>query len=402
MKAIKNETIEGKKLAIGHQPLVHLSPQDEELFRSFQSNLLSLISHELRTPLMGVLNALTLLEEQSDEHSEITSKELLNVARKNAIKLQHNLSSVLDLAAIESKNFHIRLREMNLSRLMEAKLKNFQPLFLEQEIKCELEKKFQADYVIKDETAEEITALADPQRLGRVLDLCFHVILSKIKQKSLLKITFTQTWIEMGFQLKEDCLTIWDEEWSKSLVAFQSGVSSPNSAFSGTIQSEQAFLTRSSEGLGAELWLIHEVLKLHSGSFLAERKNQFVKLTLLLPELNSLEGLRAALSSRLSQISPEQGGISSVVLVFVRPPKKWSMIELGMSIKKGLFRSSDSIYILNQENLIALILDDCKPEDVPKLLSRIQSQIGSDFSYSLSSCPRDGFDIEDLIAHARN
>ena len=49
--------------SVGHTPAVTLSPEQEQLFKSFQSNLVSLLSRELRTPLMGILNALASLDE---------------------------------------------------------------------------------------------------------------------------------------------------------------------------------------------------------------------------------------------------------------------------------------------------------------------------------------------------
>src|SRR5690242_1434214 len=68
-------------LAVGHHPRRTLSLQDEELYRAFQSNLLSLISHELKTPLMGILNALNILESGAGSFSV---PELVAMARRNA------------------------------------------------------------------------------------------------------------------------------------------------------------------------------------------------------------------------------------------------------------------------------------------------------------------------------
>src|SRR4051794_1670953 len=67
-------------LSVGHKPPATLSPQDETLFRAFQSNLLSLVSHELRTPLTGILNALSVLEEGAPS-GDFSAEELITMAR---------------------------------------------------------------------------------------------------------------------------------------------------------------------------------------------------------------------------------------------------------------------------------------------------------------------------------
>jgi len=107
-------------LGIGHQPARILDPQDTELFQAFQSNLLSLISHELRTPLTGIINALGVIDNEGT--SSEMGKEFLSIARRNAQQLNHSLSSLLDLAAIESGAFHVRFTEIDLRRLVQQRL----------------------------------------------------------------------------------------------------------------------------------------------------------------------------------------------------------------------------------------------------------------------------------------
>lgn len=241
-------------VAVGHEPARQLTPQDEVLFRSFQSNLLSLVSHELKTPLMGVLNALTLLEEQ-DLGGAFSVPELTVMAKKNALKLQSALASLLDLASLESKNFHVKLREVDLWRLVESKVKTLHSLLHGQELTISLE------CLLK----EGQTLLADPQKLGRALELALSYLLSRVQKKTELKISVAPLEISLEFDLKPNGEQAWDESWMQGLAGFQGGVGSPSSVFSGVLQSEQAFLSRTEEGLGSELLLIHEILKQHQG-----------------------------------------------------------------------------------------------------------------------------------------
>lgn len=107
------------ELAVGHADVgLRLQPQDAELFKAFQGNLLSLISHELRTPLTAILNSLSLLSEnETGAAIGMPRGEVLEMAYRNAQRLNQTLSSLLDLAALESGTFHIKLREVELQRL---------------------------------------------------------------------------------------------------------------------------------------------------------------------------------------------------------------------------------------------------------------------------------------------
>ncbi len=373
-------------VAVGHEPARQLTPQDEVLFRSFQSNLLSLVSHELKTPLMGVLNALTLLEEQ-DLGGAFSVPELTVMAKKNALKLQSALASLLDLASLESKNFHVKLREVDLWRLVESKVKTLHSLLHGQELTISLE------CLLK----EGQTLLADPQKLGRALELALSYLLSRVQKKTELKISVAPLEISLEFDLKPNGEQAWDESWMQGLAGFQGGVGSPSSVFSGVLQSEQAFLSRTEEGLGSELLLIHEILKQHQGKFESDRKGNKIKLRLIFPAFSSEQGLRAVLASRVSLISPEQGGVGAVSLGLIKVPEGLSPEELTFKIKKGLFRASDTVYALPEKNQVALILDDCKSQDAPLLLERLEKITGLEFKSGLSSCPQDGVDPEKLM-----
>lgn len=375
-----------ESLAVGHQPKHSLSPQDDALFRAFQSNLLSLISHELRTPLMGVINALTLLE-QKEQSSDFSKEELIAMAQGNALRLQRSLASLLDLVAIESGTFHAKLREIDLGRLIKSRSEINEPLLKNHKI------------ILNGQAG---ICLADPQKLSRALDLCFQIVVSKIEKFQPLYVELKGVEIQLKFQIQKGHESLWDEAWSKSLMGFQSGVTSPTSAFSEAVQSEKDFLTRTEEGLGSELLLIHEIMRLHQGKFESERKCDEIHLRLKIPQLSSVEILKAVLASRTEQLLPEKGSLSSLSLGMIEIPKKYQpgkyrVEEFTTLIKKGLFRASDSVYALPEQERVALVLEDCKPQDTPKLLERLEKTSKIKFRFGLSSCPEDSLDPSRLI-----
>ncbi len=371
-------------LSVGHSPSGALKPQDETLFRAFQSNLLSLISHELRTPLMGILNALGMLDEGLTT-SELSEAELIAMARQNAQRLSHALSSLLDLASLDSGTFKARLREVDLSKLVQSRYQARRSLFRDR--KLEVKEVLEAGAGVKP-------VLADAQRLGRAVELCLHVVASRAEMESKVVLRLTSTSMELEFVLTSGMEGHWESAWSQALAGHQGGVASPSSAFAGVMQSEQAFLTRMEEGLGSELMLVHEIARLHLGKFESQRMDRKVSLKLSFPELDSEEALQAVLASRAYQVSTELG---SVALVLIRVPETAQRAAWLTEIRRSLFRASDAVYELPKRGQIALVLDDCKPEDAPRLMERIKARLGRDVAFGAAQCPVDGLDPAMLL-----
>ncbi|MBY0471471.1 hypothetical protein K2X30_09915 [bacterium] len=382
-------------MAIGHEPSHSLSAKDAELFRAFQSNLLSLISHELKTPLMGVLNALTLLKEdfQSAGSSPIPRDELVDMAKDNADKLNRALSSLLDLAALESGLFHARLRELDFSRLVHNRVDANRSLLKTRKLTIE----------VREESAEKDLApvLADPNRLGRAVDLCFSALLPRTEEGTAVKVRIFPSEVSFQFYLQTGAEKAWEQSWSQSLAGFQGGVSSPSSAFAGTIQSEQAFLTRTEEGLGSEFLLIHEFMKLHQGGFKCKTLGRDVTLSLILPKFTNYEALKAVILARSSQMAPENGGLGSIAVGLLKVPDSSTAEVFRSEIRKFLFRSSDAVYALPEQGQVAVVLDDCKPQDVPELLQRLGTSMQKKFKFGVAVCPVDSSEPDQLIKIAQ-
>lgn len=362
------------------------------MFRAFQSNLLSLVSHELRTPLMGILNALGMLEEGGDS-GPLSSAELIRMARSNAQRLQQTLAALLDLAALESGTFHARLREVDLHRLVSSRVDAHRPMLGGRGVELDALS-----------VGGLSPVLADPQRLGRALELVFQIVVPRAAQGSKVEARLASTRFTLRFGLSAGMEGLWDEAWTHSLAGYQGGVAAPGSAFAGVMQSEQAFLSRMEEGLGSEFLLIHEILRLHGGAFTASREGGWVSLELELPSLSSEEGLKAVLASRAYEISTALG---TVALVLLEVPQGMDADRFTATVRKTLFRASDAVYSLRELGQAALVLDDCKPEDAPRLVARIRQQLvqelgqqlakGPSLRYGLAQCPADGHDPAMLL-----
>lgn len=347
--------------AVGHRPAGKFSKEDERLYQAFQSNLLSLISHELRTPLTGVLNSLTVLEENPNQPNQ---KEWLQTALKNAKRLQQNLTQLLDLAAIESGNFHLRLREVDLFKLLQA-LPNS----------------------IEIENQESTPILADPQKLSRAFELCLQVL--QPRSTGSMKFRISSNTVYLQAQIESEVKSAWDEAWLRALAGFQGGAFSPTSAFAGVVQSEEAFLSRTEEGLGSELILVHEMIRLHGAKLTFQNS---VELKFEFPKLSTQEALQTVLTSRAYAISSE---LASVAFVLIDVTDSFD--ETFQTIKKSLFRTTDAAYPLPSTSQVALVLDDCKSEDVSKFVERVFQKLGKSLPFGFAQCPTDGLDPSQLF-----
>jgi hypothetical protein len=165
----------------------------------------------------------------------------------------------------------------------------------------------------------------------------------------------------------------------------------------GLFQSEQKFLSRTKEGLGSEIALIGELLKAQGGVFSDTTKKDLMTLVLELPKLGAKEGLRAVISSRVFETST---GVGSLALAFVKIPEKMPLETFQAQIRGCLFRSTDAAYVIPDMACIAIILNDCKPEDAPKMLSRIERNLQRKLTYGYVTCPEEGADPDFLIGLA--
>lgn len=396
-------------LSVGHQPAGELSPQDQVLYRALQANLLSLISHELKTPLTGILNATALLEDADISFKSgargagsFSGHDLLIMLRQNADRLHRTLAMLLDLAAIESGTFRARLSEIVLERHLKARFTGKHKVIIDNH---------PISFSAGKSQETETHILADPRKLERALDLCLQIMVRRIMKGSNISIRIVVNEIQHKFIKFESAMDpskveLWNKDWLQGLAGYESGISSPSSpfasAFSGVLQSEQEFLRRQEEGLGSELILIHEIMKLQHGKLNSLIDEKRFTLTLEFPSLSSEEGLNAILASRMSRISDD---LHSVGLVLIQIPTVLELPDfsqkinqkINQKIRKTLFKTTDTVHSLPEQGLVALILDDCKAEDGLKVMKRITKVFNRGFAFGAAHCPTDTIESKMLI-----
>lgn len=334
-----------------------------------------MISHELRTPLTGILNSLRVLQEGAVPEG-FSQPELIDMAARNAERLHQTLAVLLDLAALDEGSFQVRLKEVDLGRVLSGRLDLFRAALAKKRI-----------HVTLAQEGEAMAILADPQKLGRAFELAFSLVSGSATPGKTIEILLREREAEFRFEIE----SAHAEEWQK---LFAEGERAPQSAFQAAHQSEQRFLSRPKEGLGSEFLLIHEIARRHQGSFRQQIRGASVHWIWNFPELSSEEALRNVLQSRAYRMASELG---SVALALVAVPKGQEVGDLRRRLRDALFRSSDAVYALPASRRIALVMDDCKKEDAPHLLRRIEKEIGQKLTTGVVCCPEEGSDPEYLL-----
>ncbi len=269
--------------AVGHQPAVEWTESQRQLFQSFQSNLVSLLSHELRTPLMSILNALSALDEQGAPLGSMSMPEALEMARKNARKLEGALSTVLDLAAWEAGVLQVHVGESSLDQcIRQSTLARLSPE--------------------ARQPGREAPILADPAKLSRALsrlqdfaESCGTGLRLETRPDHLI--------LESTLNTQALSEQDWQTLWHEVLVAREAGGSLPLHVFAGVLQNERDFLSRSREGLGAELHLVAEVLRQHEASFEAgihrTPQGSILRFEMQFPKIEGPRPIARVLQSRI-------------------------------------------------------------------------------------------------------
>ena len=267
---------------MGHQPAVELTESQRQLFQSFQSNLVSLLSHELRTPLMSILNALSAIDEQGRAVGGLSVPEALEMARSNARQLEAALSTVLDLAAWEAGVLKIHVAESSLDECL---------------------KQSTLAHLVTAAPAQESTPiLADTQKLSRALSR-LHAFAESCGTGIRLETGPRRLVLELKLNTQSLSERDWQGLWHEMQVAREAGGSLPLHVFAGVLQSERAFLSRSREGLGAELHLVAEILRQHEASFEAglhsTAEGTILRLEVEFPKIQGPQRIAELLRSRI-------------------------------------------------------------------------------------------------------
>ncbi len=371
----------------------------------FRSNLLSVVSHELNTPLTSIINAIAMLEEKFPKEQEY-----LPMLRRNSERLRKTVENLMELSQADAGVLRVRLSEMHLGNFIHLR---------KQLLKPEMEaQKFSLEVKIEEDLPN---ICADTRRLARAFDSLV---------RNAVKFSDTGHGTRAGkvrVHLSMESIDLIPETLrakglaDKTNLCLVVAISSSLPALGDVPENfEQLFEpfspwrdvnSRQKDGLGVELALAREILMAHQGYIWAsnpEESGEGWVFRFALPVLSRSDELDLVINNRLFG---ELSSLSKISLLMLRPepgslqPGR-EQVELGRSIEKILFRSSDSIFWVPETGELTILMDDCDQEGAAKVAQRMIVLLRAEkpkmsFVWATVTAPDDAVHANDLQQIAR-
>jgi PAS domain S-box-containing protein len=232
-------------------------------FARLKDEFVGLISHELRTPLSSILGYLELLRDDEDSPLSAEQLQYLGVAERNAHRLLRLVGDLLFTAQVESGQFPLDLREVDLREVIGASIESARPAAATAAIEL---------VALVDDTP--LLVRGDAQRIGQAVD---NLISNAIK------FTPAQGTITIGLDRDgpDACITVSDT--GIGIPAVELGQLSTR-FFRASTATRNAV-----PGVGLGLTITKAIVTAHGGSMsIASEEGLGTSFTVRLP----LEGLR--------------------------------------------------------------------------------------------------------------
>ena len=122
-----------------------------------KNDLLVYLAHDLKTPLASVIGYLTLLRDEKQVSDELREK-YLGISLAKAERLEDLINEFFEIARFNLSNVTLKTGQVNMTRLLEQLIFEFQPMLREKNLTCRLH------------MAEDIMARCDADKIQRVFD----------------------------------------------------------------------------------------------------------------------------------------------------------------------------------------------------------------------------------------
>ena len=228
-----------------------------ELSEQRKNDLVVYLAHDLKTPPTSVIGYLTLLRDENKISEELREK-YLSISLEKAEHLEDLINEFFEITRFNLSNITLEYSRVNLTRMLEQLTYEFKPMFLEKNLKCELE--IAPDTMIK----------CDVNKMQRVFDNLLRNAVNYSFDDSTIHITVKQNGENLCIQFTNCGNTIPKEKLVRIFEQFY-----------------RLDVARSSRSGGAGLGLAvaKEIVELHNGTITAKSENEQIEFTVTLPLL---------------------------------------------------------------------------------------------------------------------
>lgn len=221
-----------------------------------KNDLIVYLAHDLKTPLTSVIGYLTLLRDESEISKEL-QKKYIAVALEKAERLEDLINEFFEITRFNLTYLTLEKRRVNLSRMLEQIIFEFQPMFMEKNITYET-------FIEPD-----LELVCDVDKMERVFDNLL---------RNAVNYSFEYGRIRVQAVKKN--------EQKLSLTFWNTGNTIPeeklNRIFEQFFRLDSARSSRSG-GAGLGLAIAKEIVELHGGTIRAASENEVIEFILELP-----------------------------------------------------------------------------------------------------------------------
>lgn len=220
-----------------------------------KNELVAYLAHDLKTPITSVIGYLSLLKDEP-QISEQMRNRYLGISLDKAQRLDDLINEFFEITRFNLSSITLSYSRVNLTRMLEQLVFEFQPMLTEKELTCQLE------------APSDVVIYCDPDKLSRVFDNLL---------RNAVGYSYPATEIHIVLSLDEShaCLlfenhgpNIPEEKLSRIFEQFYRLDSSRTSGSGGT-------------GLG--LAIAKEIVELHHGEISASSEAETIRFTVKLP-----------------------------------------------------------------------------------------------------------------------
>lgn len=220
-----------------------------------KNDLVVYLAHDLKTPLTSVIGYLTLLKDEPELSPQMRAR-YTEIALEKAERLEDLTNEFFDITRFNLSHLTLELGTVDLTRMLQQVVSEFEPLLAEKQLHCELE------------LPETLECVCDPDKMARVLDNLL---------RNACNYSFTGGPIRIAAEKQEQRVQLVVENTGRTIPAENLG-----RIF------DQFFRLDSSRqshtgGSGLGLAIAKQIVELHGGSIRAESAEEKVRFVLELP-----------------------------------------------------------------------------------------------------------------------
>lgn len=248
MREVENRMNQIKQAATRNARLLKQAEQRK-------NDLIVYLAHDLKTPLTSVIGYLSLLRDEP-QISEALREKYLSISLEKAERLEELINEFFEITRFNLSEPTLEISPLNLTRMLEQIIFEFQPLFAEKNLQCTLQ------------AAANIKVKCDVNKMERVFDNLIRNAINYSFEDSTIEIhvSLIQTGISICFRNHGN--TIPKEKLNRVFEQFY------------RLDSSRASKTG---GAGLGLAIAKEIVELHHGTITAFSENEIIEFTVCLP-----------------------------------------------------------------------------------------------------------------------